>query len=564
MPLTLRYIPLALFTCLALTLPCRAQTSPRDDLLALVPPDVGLCVIVNDLRGHAQKWEQLPWMRSLRQTALVKTILDMPEARQIAGLEAEWKKNLGIDWPTLRDEILGDSVVLAYRPGTPAHPEQEQGMIALRAAKPQRLADLVDRFNQLQKDRGELKEIQPVKHLGVTYYRRVHALNSHYYYLDGSLLVVAGSEAMLRDVIARELGKAKDASPWPARFARAGAAKSIVALGINPQAFDLFPPPAKNGKTTGFGGLWRALDGVFVTLRADTDIELRISLQGRAADMPEWAQHLFKETPPPSVLWQRFPEPAVLTVATRTDFVNLVKQIREAIPPQSRKQPGVDQTLAEVFKLVTGLDLFEDIVPNLGPDWGVCVVAPKARTDVPQIIAAIAIKQSKEGPRNEAAIFVGLQTLAGLFIANYNRDNPDDPIRIETIKQGNVTVKVLRQDKLFPSGLRPACAIKDGFLLIASSPDAIALFGAHDPPAPSKTETPLVRLSPVELAQLLRQRRTQILARMQDKQQLSKEDAERNFDQLLGVLEIFESVTLSQRSEPGQATWNLRITPRNR
>src|SRR6516225_2666470 len=228
MRITPRSLSLAIVAAFALLLPpsrCHAQTASQESLLALVPSDVGLCVVVNDLRGHAQKWERSPWVQSLRQTSHVKAILDMPEARQIAGLE------------------------------------------------------------------GELK-----KHLGVTYYRRAVAQTTFFYYLDSPLLIVAGSEPMLQAAIARDLGKAKDASPWPARFARAGAGKSLVTLGVNPRAFDLFPAPAKDGKTTGFAGLWRALDGVFVTVKADTDFELRLSLQGRASDMPAWAQHLFKET----------------------------------------------------------------------------------------------------------------------------------------------------------------------------------------------------------------------------------------------------------------------------
>ena len=127
-----------------------------------------------------------------------------------------------------------------------------------------------------------------------------------------------------------------------------------------------------------------------------------------------------------------------------------------------------------------------------------------------------------------------------------------------------MTVKVFSQDKLFGPGVRPAFALKDGFLLVASSPEAIARFGAHDLPAVSKTETPLLRLSPIELSQLLKQRRAQVLARLQEKQHLTKEDAERNLDQLLGILDLFESVTFSQRSEPGQASWSLRAVPRGK
>src|SRR5207302_9740502 len=125
---------------------------------------------------------------------------DLPEAQQLGGLEELLKQHLGIDWPTLRDDIFGDAVVVAYRPAAPGRPDQEQGMIALRAAQPKRLADLVDRFNALQKQTGELKELETLKHQGATYHRRVHAKNTHYYHLRGPLLVVAGSEGMLREV----------------------------------------------------------------------------------------------------------------------------------------------------------------------------------------------------------------------------------------------------------------------------------------------------------------------------------------------------------------------------
>src|SRR5205807_54948 len=130
---------------------------------------------------------------------------------------------------------------LAYRPGTDAHPELEQGMIALSAAKPKRLTELVDRFNQAQKASGELKALDELKHQGAAYHRRDDARGSHWYYLSGSLLIVTGSEDMLKKAIERDLGKAADSSPWPARFRRAGAQHALVTVGINPRAFDIFP-----------------------------------------------------------------------------------------------------------------------------------------------------------------------------------------------------------------------------------------------------------------------------------------------------------------------------------
>lgn len=540
---------------LAVPLASSAQpASPREELLALVPPDVGLCLVIGDLRGHAQKWDRSAWVQALRQSPLVKALVDSPEAGQIAALDGELKKHLGVNWPTLRDDILGDAVLFAYRPGSAA--DQEQGMIAVRAARPKLLAELVDRFNHLQKDSGELKSLDAVKHQGATYFRRAHVRSTHWYYLHGSLLIIAGNEDMLRHAIERDLGKAADSSPWPARFRRAGSEQSLAALGINPRAFELFPRPAKSDQPQGFPALWRALDGVFVTLEGDQSIEVRLSLQGRPADMPPWARTLFSETPAPSLLWQRFPEQALLTVAARNDFANLAEQLLGVLPAADRG--NLKDSLAGIGKIIQ-LDLFRDVLPNVGPDWGVCVLPPVDGA-YPQVIAALAVKAGAGSERVDETLLKAPQILADL----YNLKNPAAPFRIDTVKQGKVIVKVLVHDGLFPAGVRPAWAVKEGFLLLASSPDAIARFGLHDTAAPTKGEAPLLRVSPLALGQFLKHRRAEVLLDLQKKNQLTLPEAERSFDQLLGLLDLFESITVSQRSEPGQASWVLRIQPRTK
>jgi hypothetical protein len=553
-------VPLAALT---IAVPCHAQAAAHDELLALVPADVGFCVLVRDLRGHIRQWDRLPWVEALRQLPVVQTIIDSPEAKQLIAFEAELKRQLGVDWRTLRDDIFGDAVVIAYRPGPAGQPEAEEGMIALRAASPKRLAELVERYNAVQKDAGELKALDPLEHHGVTYYRRAHVRKTDYYYLHGSLLIVAGSEAMLRQAIDREHDPDKT-GPWPARFRRAGAERALATIGINPQALDPFPRPPRGEKPQGFAGFWHALDGAFITLVADTKLELRLALQGRAADMPPWAEPLFTETPPPSVLWQRFPEPSILTVAGRTDFAGLVKGVLDTLPPAERAK--LAEGLQGGLKLITRLDLMRDVLPSLGPDWGLCILPAADGSKLPQVITALAAKHGNGGETAEPvdeALFKGVQLLAGLAVLDHNRKNPEAPINIESIQQGATSVKFLSQPRLFPAGFRPAWALKDGFLVFATSPEAIARFGPRAGAAASKSETPLLHLSPPELAQLLRLRRSQVVQDIRHKHQLSADDAERRLDQLLALLDLFDAVSLTQRSEPGQATWSLRVLPRN-
>src|ERR1700736_1036987 len=99
MPMCLSHAVIRHALCVALAwlvvpLASSAQpASPREELLALVPPDVGFCLVIGDLRGHAQKWERSAWAQSLRQSPFVKALVYSPEARQIAAFEGELKKH---------------------------------------------------------------------------------------------------------------------------------------------------------------------------------------------------------------------------------------------------------------------------------------------------------------------------------------------------------------------------------------------------------------------------------------------------------------------------------------
>ncbi len=556
-----RPLVLAALALLAFPLPSRAQpAAPRDELLALVPSDVGFCLLVNDLRGHVRKLGEAPWALSLRHSAPVRAILQSPEAGQLAALEGVLKKLVGVDWPTLRDDVLGDAVVLAYRPGTAAHPEQ--GMIALHAARPKLLAALVARFDELQKEGGELKAVEPMPYLGTVYQRRVHSERNHFYYLRGPLLIVAGDEAMLRQAIDRDLGRADAASPWPDRFRRAGAGAALLTLAVNPRVVDPFPATAAGETPHGIAGFWHALDAAFLSLATDPAPALRLTLQGRATDMPAWARPPFEQTLTPSVLWQRFPESAALTLAGQIDFAVLADRVLELLPPEPRRQ--IREALRGGLGPFLRRDVFQEVLPNLGPDWGVCLLPPAEGAAVPQVVAALAVKPGGGTEPVDAALLRALQQFAGLAVLDHNRKNPAAPIRIETVQQGKVAVRVLVGDKVFPAGVRPAAALKDGFLVLASSPEAIARFAPHDGPAAAKDEAPLLRVSPPALAAMLRARREPVLQGMRAKDHISAAEAERRLDQLLGLLELFESVTLSQHGEPGQASWTLRARPRAR
>src|SRR6185312_4378518 len=109
--------------------------------------------------------------------------------------EAALQKIFDVDRPTFRDDILGDDVVLAYRPAPDEH-----GLVLVRPRRPELLARLVDRVNDIQQQNGELKALDVLTYKGTTYRRRNDRGKELFYFSDGPVFAVAPREETLRAV----------------------------------------------------------------------------------------------------------------------------------------------------------------------------------------------------------------------------------------------------------------------------------------------------------------------------------------------------------------------------
>ncbi len=96
------------------------DTSAADEFLRYVPKDTSLCFVLNGLRGQAARWQKSPWLHSPKIAARAQASPILAEFKNLLKLQVDLKKNLDIDWPTLRDEVLGDAVVFAFQPGPAA------------------------------------------------------------------------------------------------------------------------------------------------------------------------------------------------------------------------------------------------------------------------------------------------------------------------------------------------------------------------------------------------------------------------------------------------------------
>jgi hypothetical protein len=248
-----------------------------------------------------------------------------------------------------------------------------------------------------------------------------------------------------------------------------------------------------------------------------------------------------------------------LAVVGRFDAKALCESASDFMTPEARK--GFTETVGRVLSAPLGMDVFEEVLPFLGPEWGAYVGAPAQGEEFPRIILALQVRPGRKDAPVDQALTKGLNFGAMLAVLSYNSSHADQ-VRLGSVKQGDVEVKYLLNDKTFPKGLRPAFALKAGFLVIGSSPGAVQSFAA----APSRAgdnsaENPFLRMTLSEWATVLRAQRGPWVQAMTADGKMGRAVAEQLADGLLLVLDQFDHLELSQHIQKGQLAWTLRLRP---
>ena len=98
---------------------------PLTEMLRVTPPETSLGLLVRDLRGHHNSVAGGPLAAAFRASPVGKGITAAPELAQIDELGAKVAKVIGMDLSTLRDDVFGDAVVLAYQNAVPSEQRAE-------------------------------------------------------------------------------------------------------------------------------------------------------------------------------------------------------------------------------------------------------------------------------------------------------------------------------------------------------------------------------------------------------------------------------------------------------
>jgi hypothetical protein len=555
---------LAVATLLALTVRAGAE-SARDELLRLVPDDVGFCLVLEDLRGHVAQLTESPFLQQFQKSPMGALLDADRDMRKFIEGRQQLETLFGVDWPKLRDEILGDAVVFAFRPAPPDKSGQDQALILLRARDPQALANLVERINAFQKTIGEVKAVEPRTHKGQKYFERVEAKALPFYALAGPVLALSSHDAMLRQALDR---RGPDATAEPLLAGRLrqllGPERRLASLWLNPRAFDAaISAKAKEGSDEkkavlkNFSTYWRALDGVAGGIGVNEDVTCTLAIGARVEQLSPAARRFLAEAAKPSELWQHFPDDALLAFAGRFDPAAFEQVLGEFLTPQARQV--LHDSLDRFVGAALDKDVVKDVLPFLGPDIGLCVMAPeeKAKSWVPQAFAALRVRPGDKPPFVDQTAFAAVKMLAQAAVIDHNSKHVDR-LRLKTEMQDKVEVSYLDGAAKLPPGVRPAFALKDGYLVLATSPNVLRRFGTtvDRPPA---ADVPLLRVSLAQWRAYVQVHRQALAAALAEQNKAKPEEVAHQVDALLEGLRLFDRLEISQRSGDGRTALTLRV-----
>jgi hypothetical protein len=351
---------------------------------------------------------------------------------------------------------------------------------------------------------------------------------------------------------------------------------------INPRAFDAElnakanDTPTESCAVKHFARYWKALDSIVISLSPDDRdiIKLSLGVRARIAELPPAARRLFREGATVSDVWKRFPNSALLSAGGRIDGVALLEVLGGYLTPESRQT--IHAALNRQLGALLGEEDFtRDVLPALGPDWGLYITAPAAQDKswMPQSLVALRVASNRTKQPVDRKLLAALDFAARLIIFGHNSQCPDAPLTLKSGEVDGQEVRYLAGERGLPTGLQPAYAVLQGYLILSSSLDGLTRFAQitssslspitrgeknRDDDA-AESPFPLLRISFKDWKAYLKERREPIVQFLAEKQQLSRDAAGQQLDGLLAGLQFIERVELRQRVAPGQVIFTLHV-----
>jgi hypothetical protein len=367
-----------------------------DALLRLVPSDVAVVVTVEGLRDQTSAFLKSRLAGDLRQLPAVQAWLASEKFQHFERSRAQIETLLGANLTEVRDELLGDAVILALRlpAEAPGDASQARGILLAQARDPALLRRLIRVVNTIQQESGELAGVAERQRNGTTYLVREFPAAANrppeWYvaYADGTF-AFSNSETMIQSVIDRKARAQDDKDgtkavpnvdpglgelPKLKAVQRKLPERALARLFVNPRHLERLltsaPRPSKPSDARIMATLERYLAAVDWAGAALTWNDESIVIHSVETLNPSlldpWLRHWAGDTRrrvDPTL--SRVPPTALAVASSHVDALAFYDAIAQIFPDED--QPRLSNIETALTGLLLGRDLRNEILPGVGP-----------------------------------------------------------------------------------------------------------------------------------------------------------------------------------------------------
>jgi hypothetical protein len=329
------------------------------------------------LRDHAREFLGSPLAKRLRALPFVQNWLASNRARGFREAKRTLEQVVGEKFETIRDDLLGDAVVLTLRVPPGGKPDDARGLLLVRIRNRGLLDRMIQGVNTAQTQSGEIARVVDKTRAAETYHVREYAGGAkppeYYAAFDDNTFAWSNSEELVQGVIDRKSGLQKGLG-HDKRFLRVRdrlPRRAAVSLFIDPRVVEAILAAAPKAKTpeesrfaAGLTSYVGAVEYAGAALEWREGFILHVEEFIDPEKVAPWARR-WLERPAGTPALDRVPATALAVASAHVDFVAVEEMIRDIIPARDRGK--LDTILLCLTGLCLGQDMKSAILTRLGP-----------------------------------------------------------------------------------------------------------------------------------------------------------------------------------------------------
>jgi hypothetical protein len=524
-----------------------------DDLLQLVHRDAAFCLHVPRPVADWQRIQSSKFADRITASPLFREWQDSPEFQNLAGVRSMVERVLGKPLSQAAQQLFGAGFVFA---GYVVPGGKPDGVLLQEADSEASIRDLVAKLSQLADPKTE-----ELTHRDTVYERWTTKDGKTVHFVTlGKVLAVAESQALIQQVIDLRLDDQLESS-LAGREELIKATKrrtdsEVAAVYLSPRAWDSHvtadpesPQPLKDA--------WKHCRWVTMRLRYDDAPQFDVEADYDSTDTPESWTRWTDLASSSELPVERIPDNVLLAMSGLLDSPGIADLTQNAQPVDAELPKEIRQARRMLSGLLLGLDPVNDLLPVLGPRWMAYVVPREFDADSAAVsksfpvdmLFAIELQRDDSAPNADsdpiAALHNALGTGLNVLAAVHNTRTTRQIAVVRQKSVGDATIRWAEPVAVF----RPAYAIADGYLLLASSPELCEQFLAKSARrgglgAEFRNTLQFVVASSPAARKLLSTHEAWFMWRA-SKDKVTADEAARRLQRLDGFLQMLDTVWLS-------------------